>query len=175
MSTPPPRPPSSCVWRAGSAAMTSPPLHRRVSPQQWTLRSRRGSGMTVSSHLPGQTRRRKSLGGTASHVVFKSEYLLRNHTSGELRGALACLQVPADFPGVEGLAAGRDRDRLYLQSSRGKVKLPANFSHRGAFCSSDVHLREDIDFCCCRILKKKKKSEVSFTFLLFHITVGLLI
>lgn len=36
------------------------------------------------------------------------EYLLHTRTSRELCSYLACLQVPTDFPRVEGLATGHD-------------------------------------------------------------------
>lgn len=76
-----------------------------------------------------------------SHNPILSEYLL--HTSRELCSSLACLQVPADFPRVEGLAFGHDGDRLYRHSRWSQVKFPADSSHRGAFCSRDVHLQRE--------------------------------
>ncbi len=87
------------------------------------------------------------LRGIMSHnyiLRILSQYLLHNHTSRELCSNLACLQVPADFSRVEGLATRHDRDRLYLHSRWSKVKLPGDSSHRGAFSSSYVHLKKEI-------------------------------
>lgn len=153
---------SSFVWRVESAAMMHPRLHHWVLLQQSTLKSQKHPGQTASSHLRVQTGE-ETVSWDHIYSVWVSA-LWCNHTSRELCCNWACLQVPADFPWVKGLATRHNGDRLYLQTRSSKVKLPADPALRGALCSSNIHLRKRKVPLCKKKETLKATILVSFSY-----------
>lgn len=130
-------------WECCQNASPSPPLSSAT-----TMKSEEPDRLENECIFPsnGSNTGEEIIG--RDHVIQSHlEYFiieLHNYTSREFCSNLAWLQVPADFPRVEGLASGHDWYRLYLHSNWGNIKLPADSSHRRAFCSSYVHLQKEI-------------------------------